>query len=713
MKIKHNKDNIHNLFTIFMDKTLNIRNIMNAIKRYIILIISIFLSCEWALSQDFVTLSTSSTGSLKEKLNEEDWKEISKLKVVGPVNAEDISWVRRFAIADSGKLKAIDLSETQLFAIGDESFSECTNLESIILPEIITQIGKSAFGGCKKLKEVKIPSKVTQIGEYAFAECEELKSIKLPESVTEVPAGCFADCKQLETVNIPSNATSLGKEAFARCINLKTIEIPASISSIGGAVFAGCYELAFIKVSPNNKKYCATAGGVLYSKDGKHILQYPAGKKGDIYTVPQGVTRIGMYAFSGSKHLEKITIPSTCTWVGYGSFYECEKLKSIELPAQIDRIGEDLFYNCANLENITIPENATFIGPNAFHGCVKLRQINIPKKVGRIGKQAFFGCRSLERIEIPSGIDTIHQSTFVGCRKLAEIKLPETIVCIEEMAFAADSSLKSIKLPNGLKTIGGGAFGACMSLEEIHIPESVNMIDYAAFVNCRRLRNLTIPASTDSVGISAFAGCDSLMTLTVKGNNPPKSNVLAAYAITDTLQLNVPSSSEEAYHTALGWKEIKHINNKRYEVEHLDAAIDLSDKFDIESMGVAEDVFLVYSSLSGAMRDFSVEMMEDNTVYKVSEVDTQAEYPGSVSALQSYLKNGVHYPSHAKGKKGVVEITFIIEKNGKVSHLKVEQSQGNELDAEAVAAVNDMQTWKAAEKDGKKVRQEGKVSIRF
>ena len=122
-----------------------------------------------------------------------DLKTITSIVVTGPLDAEDISILKTMATPDSGKLVSIDLSRTELLAIGDEAFAECANLTQIVLPASISQIGNSAFGGCKNLTSISIPEKVTVLGDYAFAECEKLKSINIPQGVTNIPNGCFAD----------------------------------------------------------------------------------------------------------------------------------------------------------------------------------------------------------------------------------------------------------------------------------------------------------------------------------------------------------------------------------------------------------------------------------------------------------------------------------------------------------------------------------------
>lgn len=55
--------------------------------------------------------------------------------------------------------------------IGGGTFSGCTSLTSITIPDNVTEIGAGAFSRCTSLTSINIPDSVTQIGEYAFYGC--------------------------------------------------------------------------------------------------------------------------------------------------------------------------------------------------------------------------------------------------------------------------------------------------------------------------------------------------------------------------------------------------------------------------------------------------------------------------------------------------------------------------------------------------------------
>lgn len=95
---------------------------------------------------------------------------------------------------------------------------------------------------------------------------------------------------------------------------------------------------------------------------------------------------------------------------------------------------------------------------------------------------------------------------------------------------------------------------------------------------------------------------------------------------------------------------------------------------------------------------------------------TQAEYPGGKEGLMNYLMTNLTYPKQLEkeGAEGKVFVKFTIAKDGQVKDVNVVKSSGFEaLDAEAVRVINNMQSWKPATKDGKKVASEMTLPIVF
>ena len=252
----------------------------------------------------------------------------------------------------------------------------------------VTSIGDYAFNGCSSLTSVTIPNSVTEIGGSAFVGCASLKSITMPNGVTSIGDMAFYKCSSLTSITIPDSVTSIGSSAFSDCSKLRSITIPNSVTSIGAWAFNGCTGLTAINVAMENQNY-VSPDGVLYNKDKTTIICYPAGKKGNNYKIPDGVTEIGSIAFSRCSSLTSVTIANSVTNIGSGAFNGCTSLTRVTIPNSVTKIGWNAFSGCTSLTSITIPNSVISIDWYAFRGCTRLKSITIPNSVTSIGKNAF------------------------------------------------------------------------------------------------------------------------------------------------------------------------------------------------------------------------------------------------------------------------------------------------------------------------------------
>ena len=117
-------------------------------------------------------------------------------------------------------------------------FAECTNVESVSLPESLKYIGDRAFRGMN-LTEITIPN-VTYISDYAFAGCKRLSKISLPESCEYIGPGAFSGCSALTEIDIPDNVMTIGNWAFDDCENLSVVNLPKGLKELDCSAFSGC-----------------------------------------------------------------------------------------------------------------------------------------------------------------------------------------------------------------------------------------------------------------------------------------------------------------------------------------------------------------------------------------------------------------------------------------------------------------------------------------
>ena len=101
-------------------------------------------------------------------------------------------------------------------------------------------------------------------------------------------------------------------------------------------------------------------------------------------TIPDGITRIGKFAFCGCQSLASVTIGSGVTEIAQGAINHCDEMTQITLPA-VTTVGEGAFENCAKLERIDFGHNnaVTLATSNAFNA-KKLQYIVFPSPAGAV-----------------------------------------------------------------------------------------------------------------------------------------------------------------------------------------------------------------------------------------------------------------------------------------------------------------------------------------
>jgi hypothetical protein len=134
--------------------------------------------------------------------------------------------------------KCANFEKMKLISIEEDAFSGCANLDSVVIPYSVRFLDDGCFSNCVKLKKVEFapntfPSKkekgLIRIGKKTFSECSELTEINIPESVRVVDAYCFDNCTKLNvTFENINKLELLGRDAFLGCPPPE-VQIPDSV----------------------------------------------------------------------------------------------------------------------------------------------------------------------------------------------------------------------------------------------------------------------------------------------------------------------------------------------------------------------------------------------------------------------------------------------------------------------------------------------------
>ncbi len=334
----------------------------------------------------------------------------------------------------------------------------------------------------------------------------------------------------LTAVDIPElvddvKVTAIAKKAFHYCMSLETIKIPASVSRIDEYAFGRCESLTKFIVAEGNQTYRTDEKGVLYCDsnevvNGKNeaittLVAFPGGLSGE-YIIPDGVTKIGNFAFCENTGLTGVEIPDTVTSIGNYAFIACSELSTVNIPAKEGTIGDLAFAGCYKM---TLAEdslaNVTGIGQLAFADCVELTSVTISDEVTLISPGQFYECNRLDTVVIGEKVESIGADAFLGCSALRNVKLSENLKTIGRDSFSGCASLKEITLFEGVATICEGAFSGC-PIQSIVLPKSLKVIGAAAFSNTTLLKDVYYGGTADDwakITIGVTNGCLTQATI--------------------------------------------------------------------------------------------------------------------------------------------------------------------------------------------------------
>lgn len=235
---------------------------------------------------------------------------------------------------------------------------------------------------------------------------------------------------RFEEIILPESLKRIERYAFYSCVWLKELNIPASVNYIDTEAFTIPRSLKALNVDFENETY-SSIDGVLYNKDKTAVLLFPTGSDLTSYTVPEGVTTVGEWAFRSFSSLDEIILPDSVETISRKAFYGCGA--HVEVPENVKFFGEEAFAMCGITEAI-VPEGVTEIADRAFYNN-NITKVVLPKGIKSIGKEAFAWNYILESVNIPETVETIDEQAFQGCASIDEIVIPDSVKAIGKNAF--------------------------------------------------------------------------------------------------------------------------------------------------------------------------------------------------------------------------------------------------------------------------------------
>ncbi len=188
--------------------------------------------------------------------------------------------------------------------------------------------------------------------------------------------------------------------------------------------------------------------------------------------LPEGIKKIGAYAFANLTGLEEIVLPSTMEAIEYGAFYGCTALQKITFSGEnnLKIINQHAFENCdlqktvdmsaacvisnyafagnQDLEEVVTGDSLLSIGEYAFAGCKTLKTVTITAKKVKYGPYAFTGCQGLTSFYVNAAV--LPEGMFYECKTLETVTIGPDVNDIGEFAFR-DTAVKTLEVQEGNK----------------------------------------------------------------------------------------------------------------------------------------------------------------------------------------------------------------------------------------------------------------------
>jgi protein TonB len=136
-------------------------------------------------------------------------------------------------------------------------------------------------------------------------------------------------------------------------------------------------------------------------------------------------------------------------------------------------------------------------------------------------------------------------------------------------------------------------------------------------------------------------------------------------------------------------------------IEIVEDDVEIEDEIEIEDTESDEDE--------------EIEIIEEDDDEFFMVVENMPIFPGGDLGLMKYIQKHVKYPAIAKEYNitGKVYVSFIVDKSGSVTNVKIVRGVDKNLDAEAVRVVKSLPKYKPGKQRGKSVRVMFTIPINF
>ncbi|MFI3297284.1 MAG: leucine-rich repeat domain-containing protein [bacterium] len=276
-------------------------------------------------------------------------------------------------------------------------------------------------------------------------------------------------------------------------------------------------------------------------------------------TIPESVTLIGDYAFTGCSKLSTLNFNAiNCSDFNFGSYsgFRDSPLTTVTIGDNVNYISSYFLYGQTGLNSVIIPESVTSIGNYAFYNCSGITSISMPDAVTSIGDYTFYNCLGIKTITIPEDVTTIGDNAFSGCTGLSRLIFnAKSCDDFSSVSGFVDSPLTSATVGDNVTYIPAYFMYGQSKIDYITMPEGLTEIGTYAFYGCTALDEFTFPSTMQKIGNRAFSLCSAITEMTVDASVPPTIESKTFNGVDRSIPVYVAANYADAYRSHEYWKE--------------------------------------------------------------------------------------------------------------------------------------------------------------
>ena len=355
---------------------------------------------------------------------------------------------------------------SQLETIGERAFAR-TALEHITLPRSLTMAGLETFSDMAKLRSVHVGPNVVARGLFAaFARTPLLESIEVDAANPNYQSldgvlytkglthlATYPQAKNAGGAYTVAEGTSTIDEGAFSSAQITSLTLPSSLRRVEKAAF----------VSSQITSLALPDG--FESMDDMAFWYMPKLERVDL----GGTTAVSDSAFRYDKALTEVNFrPDLGRLTRVGDYaFEDAPITAVTLPESVTSIGKFVFSGNSSLTRVHLDAGLTSIGEGAFLGANSLASLSIApaNSMYTVEDGVLYSKGDAGRtlvLYLPTKTDT-------------DVTVPDGTIALADYAFSNNASLRRVALPEGLTTIGYGVFDGDVNLTDLVIPDSVTV----------------------------------------------------------------------------------------------------------------------------------------------------------------------------------------------------------------------------------------------